>query len=281
MNNTLRISTIAGLVAAALTAFQTPTFGAAIVGVNPTNTITASMDNGILRTGNTWYELGVNPSNPTSGLRTGLINGQSDPLSSYLIQPATGLNALLLDTNRNKGTLIFDRPVSVTALSLSGSSGNGTGTVTPTLRFTDGSTDTLPSVSVGDWFNNTAPRVETAFGRINASNNSFDTQSALSDNPRVYALNETLPTADQGKTIFAIDLSWSGASPTSNTHTAILGVSGDVTGLGHFTAIPLDTGSFNHDIIVGLAEVPEPGTLALFGLGVAGLVAWGARKSRS
>jgi hypothetical protein len=279
MNNTLRISKAVVLAAVIGTALQTLTFGAAITGVNPTNTITATMDNGILRTANTWYELGVNSAAPTTGLRTGLITGQTDPLSSYLISSAVGPNVLMLDTNRSKGTMIFDRPVSVTALSLSGSSGNGAGTVTATLRFTDGSTDTLPAITVGDWFNGTNPRVETSAGRIDVTANSYNNVGA--DNPRVYALNETLSPQDSAKTIFAIDLSWAGSSPTSNTHTALFGVSGDVTGLGHFTAIPLDPTSFNQDIIVGLAEVPEPGTLALFGLGIAGLLGLAVKRNRS
>jgi hypothetical protein len=89
-----------------------------------------------------------------------------------------------------------------------------------------------------------------------------------------------LSAQDAAKTIFAIDLSWAGTSPTVNAHTAIFGVSGDVTGLGHFTAIPLDLNSFNHDLIVGLAEIPEPGTVGLFGLGLFGLVGWVWRKRR-
>jgi hypothetical protein len=104
------------VMAALMTAAFTPqTFGAGIGGINPTNTITASMDNGILRTGNTWYELGVNSTAPTNGLKLGVVTGQTDPLSTYLFQPAAGLNALMLDTNRSQGAFVFDRPVSATA----------------------------------------------------------------------------------------------------------------------------------------------------------------------
>ena len=58
----------------------------------------------------------------------------------------------------------------------------------------------------------------------------------------------------------------------------IFGISGDFTGLGHFSAIPLDAGSFNQDIIVGLQEVPEPGTMVLLGLGAVGMLACVRRK---
>jgi hypothetical protein len=232
------------------------------------------MDGGTAKTGNTWYELGVNTAAPTTGLKTGIVAAQADPLSTYLIQPANVNNVLMLDTANKSGTLTFTRPISVTALSLAGSSGNGAGTNVMTLHFSDGSSDTLAAVAVKDWFGNT-PQVETANGRIDVPGNAF--ANVNSGDPRVLAINENLPTADQSKFITSIDLAWTGGT---TTHTAIFGISGDVTGIGHFTAIPLAGSSFNQDIIVGLQEVPEPGTIALFGLGAAGLLV-SLRRKRS
>jgi PEP-CTERM motif len=273
MNNTFRVARIAVSAALVSAALTNHAFGAAITGVNLTNTITASMDGGLSKSGDTWYELGVNAAAPTTGIRTGLIQGQVDPLSTYIIPSATGLNTLMLDTNRRSGTLTFDRPISATALSLAASSGHGAGTLTPTLRFTDGTTDTISPIVVGDWFDNTN-RIDTANGRMSVTGNTFD--NVNSDNPRILANNESLSATDAGKAIFAIDFKWSGAA--DNTVTAIFGVSGDVTGIGHYTAIPVDPGSFTQDMIVGLAEVPEPGTMALFGLGTLSLLGYAWRK---
>lgn len=273
MNNTLRLAKTAALAALLSAAVTSSTLGAAITGVNLTNTITASMDGGLSKSGDTWYELGVNATNLTSGIKTGLIPGQIDPLSTYLIPSASGPNTLMMDTTTTRGTLTFQRPLSMTALSLAASSGHGAATLTPTLRFTDGTTNTLAPITVGDWFNN-SNRVETANGRISVTGNTFD--NVNSDNPRILANNELLSAEDAAKTVFAIDFTWSGSA--ANTVTAVFGVSGDVTGIGHFTAIPLDPGSFTQDMIVGLAEVPEPGTLALFGLGIASLLGYAWRK---
>jgi len=280
-----RICTIEALTLFLALAMVGTAMGAGVVGANPATTVTATMDNGNALNssgslyGNTWYEVGVNPAALTSGLQTGLVAGQTDPLSTYLIQPATGNNALMLDSSKKTATLTFSKPFSITAVSLAGSSGNGSGTLTPTLHFTDGTTDTLSPVTAGDWFNFGSNRVETAKGRIDVGSNTFDTQSALSDNPRIYALNETLSAADANKTVYAIDLSWTGSG--ANTHTAIFGLSADFTGLGHFSAVPLDPGSFNRDIIVGLQEIPEPSTIALLGLGILGMVACYRRRSAS
>jgi len=215
----------------------------------------------------------VNPAAATTGLRTGLVVGQTDPLSTYLIQPPKGNNALMLDSAAKTGTLTFARPFSFTALSLATSSGNGSGTNVMTLHFSDGSTDTLAPVTSGDWFGN-EPRVETTHGRIDAGNTFANVGD---DNPRVLAINTTLSAADSAKLITSIDIAWTGSG--ANTHTAIFGVSGDI-GVGHFTAIPLAGSSFTQDMIVGLAEVPEPGTLVLLGLGAAGLFA-ACRRQRS
>jgi hypothetical protein len=248
---------------------------AAAVGVDPKGTVTATMDGGTAKTGNTWYELGVNTANPATGLKTGIVAGQTDPLSSYLFEPAVGNNALMLDNTTKSGTLTFLRPLSLTGLSIAGASGNGSptpGTLIPTLHFSDNTTATLGALTVGDWFNQ-VPRVETAQGRIDVGANTFNNAGA--DNPRVLAIDTTLSAADSAKLITSIDLAWTGGT---TTHTAIFGISGDFTGLGHFSAIPLDAGSFNQDIIVGLQEVPEPGTMVLLGLGAVGMLACVRRK---
>lgn len=252
------------------------TFAAGAFAVNPATTVTASMDGGTAKTGNTWYELGAYAASNTTGIATGLIAGQTDPLSTYLIQPAAGNNILMLDTATKTGSLTLKTMLPLQGISLAASSGNGAGTLTPTLNFSDGSSDKLGNLTAGDWFNNNG-RAETAHGRVDLGANSVNNVGA--DNPRILALSEAVPAADQSKLITSISFSWTGGS---STHTMIFGLSGDIAGLGHYSALQV-TG-FNQDGIVGLSEVtqvPEPGTLALFGLGAAGLFACYRRNKRA
>lgn len=271
--------------AAIVSALLLASFGSKSFAAGPIidlSSITATMDNGTAKNssgnvyGNTWYALGYNTASNTTGLATGLINGQTDPLSTYLIPtPTLGANnALMLDTSTKAGTITLGKALPLDAISFAGSSGNGAGTLVPTLHFSDGTSDAYTNkLSLGDWFNNT-PIVETSKGRIavDATTASGLFNNVGANNPRVVAANLTLNAADQNKFVTSIDLSWTGGA---NTHTAVFGISGDFTGLGHFSPIPLTSSSFNEAIIL----IPEPATLALFGLGAAGLLICFRRKN--
>ncbi|HEV8543144.1 MAG TPA: TIGR03118 family protein [Verrucomicrobiae bacterium] len=227
-------------------------FAAAVPG-DPKTTVTATMDGGVTKAGNTWYEIGVDTAAPTSGIKVGFVTGQSDPQSTYLFQAATEFNALMLDASLKTGTLEFETPVAVNALSLAGASGNGAGTVTLSLHFADGtSTNLTNKVAVGDWFNNTNI-VQTTAGRIDVVANSYNSVGGAlaTANPRVLANNLILPADVAGKQIASIDLAWTGGA---TTHTMIFAVSGDTNNSGHFSPIPLTPDSFDEDIIVGVAE---------------------------
>jgi hypothetical protein len=228
--------------------------------------VTATMDNGTTLGppgppvgttvyGGTWYEVGVKTDQPTTGVPEGFIFGQTDPTSSFYIEAArsdgTLMNTRLLDTAHPTGTLTFLTPRTATGLAFITSSGNAGSpppSIAVTVHFTDGTPNaTGLTFSSPDWFFATDPRVLTAHGRYNdvsanGGKGVFDTQSALSDNPRMYEEVVTLPAADASHPIGSIDLSWTGGT---GAHTGVWGVS----------------------------AVPEPASIGLLGLSLAGLLA--------
>jgi uncharacterized protein (TIGR03118 family) len=246
-----RITTQVALVSAlGVLASLTSTFGQVFL-VDPRTAVTATMDGGTAKTGNTWYELGAYAAEPTTGLKTGLVTSQTDTNSTYQIQPAVGMNSFMLDATFLTGTITLETPVALHGFSLAGSDGNGSAPLVPTLHFTDGSSDTLAPVIFGDWFGNT-PIVYTTDGRINVDPPNADDQTPTSGNPRVLAANVTNSVADAAKTISSISFAWKGSG---DARTCIFGLSGDSTGTGHYSPIALTPDSYNQDMIVGVAEV--------------------------
>ena len=209
------------------------------------NAVTASMDGGVAKTGNTWYERGLNTAAPTTGLpNPGVVTSLADATTAYLIQPYTGNNTLMLDTAATSGTLTMLTPAPYSAISLLTSSGNGSGTLTLGLQFDDAGpaitvTGTTPSP---DWFNAT-PIAVNANGRVVPSSGAF--ANVNGNNPRLYQENVTLPAGALGRNLRAVNISWTGSG--TNTHTAIFALSG--------------------------TPVPEPGTVGLLGLGAAVVLA--------
>ena len=251
------------LAAASILAVAVPslTLGQALP-INPENTVTATMDNGTVKTGNTWYEVGVNTAAPLTGLKTGLVTSLADTNSSYLFMPATGLNVIMLDANTTTWTIDFATPTPVYALSFAGGTGNG-GTAPKTvlwITFTNGAVERVGPILFGDWFNNT-PILQNVNGRMDLDGNSYNNvttpPSPTSGNPRVLAVNTNLPAGSETNAISSITLTWTEASPTANSHTMIFAVSGDTNGAGHFTPIPLTADSFNQNGIVGVANASQ------------------------
>src|SRR5215210_2985674 len=103
------------------------------------NAVTASMDGGVAKTGNTWYEQGKNAAAPTTGLpHPPVLFSAADPNVGFLLQSYTTNNALLLDSpSATGGTLTLVTPNRYSDLTLLTASGNGSGTLTLTLQFDD------------------------------------------------------------------------------------------------------------------------------------------------
>ena len=206
--------------------------------------ITASMDGGTAKTGNSWYEQGKNAAALTSGLpHPGVVVSQTDATASFLLQPYTGNNALMLDSTNLSGIFTLAAPAQYSALSLLTSSGNGTGTLRIGLQFADlGPGVDVPGTTPSpDWFNAT-PIAVTAAGRMVPSAGTYNNVGTA--NPRLYQENIALPAGVSSRVLTAINISWTGSG--ANTHTAIFALSG--------------------------TPVPEPGALCVLALAATALL---------
>jgi len=89
---------------------------------------TASMDNGVANTANSWYEQGYNTASPATGLphAGSTFTHQNLPNHSYRMAPSYAANnAVLLDSSLTSATLTLPSPTACAQLSLLESGGSG------------------------------------------------------------------------------------------------------------------------------------------------------------
>ena len=216
--------------------------------------ITATMDNGEGKGGDTWFEAGLPISKPNTGFPTGAgtVVSAADPNTTFLLQPYTGNNALLLNNQSSAtikttktGTFTLTTPTKAGAIKFFGSSGNGAGTVTAVVHYSDGAPDNTLNLTFPDWFDSNPPKQQAAIvenGRVNPGNNagagSFDNFGQTPPNPRVYEIT-AVTLGNTNDPISSIDFTFTKAA--GNTNTAIFGIS--------------------------TSTAPEPASLGLLGLG--------------
>lgn len=187
--------------------------------------VTATIDGGTAKTGNTFYERGVNTGANNTGLpAAGTIFGSgSDANHVFTFQPYSGNNAVMLDTTSPTGTLTLNTAKAYQALSFLVTDGNGSSTFTATIHFADGAPDEVHTgIAAPDWFGN-SPIAIDANGRETLAG-VFG--NASSGNPRIYQEDVTM--GDTSDPISSIDFAF-GGSATSNSRTAIFGISGVAT----------------------------------------------------
>jgi Bacterial lectin len=195
-----------------------------------TSTVTATMDGGSAKTGNTFYEKGVSTANPATGLPNGgqVFGSGTDADHTFAFQNFSAANnAILLDNSTNSasihptGTLTLTTPSHEDALSFLVSSGNGTQSFTATIHFAGGAPDEVHTgIPAPDWFNS-SPIAFDANGRETLAG---AVANVGSGNPRIYQEDVTL--LDKTDLITGIDFTYTGDAV--NGHTAIFGVSGAV-----------------------------------------------------
>lgn len=223
-----------------------------ISATNGAANVTATMDGGTAKSGDTFYERGVNTGATSSGLpASGVVFGSAnDSNHSFVFAPnGQGQNdALMLDASNTSGALALSTPARYSTLSFLVAGGNG-GATAPnslvlTINYAGGGTQ-ITALDAPDWFNN-SPIAVDANGR-GTTGLAFD--SVTGGNPRIY--QEDVVLSDTTDPVTSVSFAWPQAL-TGGNRAAVFGVSG--------------------------LAVPEPASWALLGIGAIGLL---ARKRRS
>ena len=107
-----------------------------------------------------WFEKGAYSNNPSIGLpHAGIIAGKDDPQSTFLIQPYTSNNALLVQPASSppavpgvqSGTMTLVTPTLSPSLAIATSSGFGPVSLQLTVHYADGYRDEVGRITSPNW----------------------------------------------------------------------------------------------------------------------------------
>jgi predicted alpha-1,6-mannanase (GH76 family) len=211
---------------------------------------TASMDNGTLNTGTSWYEQGYNLTNLSSGLphAGSTFTSPSLPNHLYTMAPSyTAPNAIMLDSSLTAGNFTVTAPAAYTQLSFLESGGHNGVEFSYTVHHQDGTSETGTN-SIPDWFNG-SNIAWTASGRVDVGTFAFS--SVGTSDPQLYGLDVAL------KNVTSPVTSVSFAYLSGGGHGAIMALSGS----SGAAFAPIAVTGYNVDIVLETAA-GQPGALS-------------------
>jgi hypothetical protein len=215
---------------------------------------------------------------------SGIINGQSDPSSTFLLQPYTANNVLMLQapsasaTDPSTGRMTFTTPTMARSIDIATTSGFGANYFQITVHFSNDTPDqTWSSVASPDWLTSnlglpfvvSANALVKSSGQINDPSIYSGTEKGIVE---IYALNLQFNLATP-EPVSSVDFTYVKTTSIDITpyhKTAFFGISTSSDLVGPYTAADLTPSSFNADIVV--EDTPEPAAVFMVIVGTAPLV---------
>ncbi|HEV2210420.1 MAG TPA: immunoglobulin domain-containing protein [Verrucomicrobiae bacterium] len=172
--NTLAVSGFNQSVVVPADAPQTTGTGVASAG-ELTNYVTFTMDGGVSKANNCWFEQGYCRDFPTLGIPTAGSTFSSAAVPATYTMPATYAtnDAVCLDKVVTNATITLATPAAYGALSFLCAAANGDTIVPCVIHYQDGSSETN-AILAPDWYNRNVPEAYLAFGRVLPSNHTLN-----------------------------------------------------------------------------------------------------------
>ncbi|SFU27655.1 Por secretion system C-terminal sorting domain-containing protein [Pustulibacterium marinum] len=137
---------------------------------------------------------------------SGVISSPNTAGLSYQMSDYSGNNSLRIETSGadNGGTMTIAAAQPAEKLYLLVTSGSGAGDITGSINFTDGTSQTIYTNTVPNWFNSSdLPVAISGIGRINLTNDNLENPSG---NPRLYEIEVLIGQIHHEKTIGSITI---------------------------------------------------------------------------
>jgi fibronectin-binding autotransporter adhesin len=151
-----------------------------------TAVVTATMDTGTTKGGDTWFEKGWSTNLPNAGLPTSgsTFVSQEDTNHTFTMPSYAGNDVILLSSTVATGTFNFTTPAAYTALSFLTATGNGPGVFNATVNYANGKSSTDQVLVSPDWFNG-QPSAFSAGGRATLATTANNAEND-GTNPNLY-----------------------------------------------------------------------------------------------
>lgn len=228
--------------------------------------VTATMDGGTNKNGNTWFEVGYYPGH-TNGIpaHDSLVSNAAGTHTWRMPPDYHANNVLMIGHNNGGQTPVMDgaltltSPAKFTALSFLTASGGATDNrflVNYTIHYADTTTE-YGSFQSFNWFDASETFVFNAAGRVSLGGGLANIDAT----PACRAYQVDIPVGNPSVNVAKVEFSYAGSGNNGNTNNngraVVFAIAGSTDGV---TFNPVPVAGFNHDAVVEADGPPTTGT---------------------